>query len=204
MLMAHGKLIIEIVVVVCLLFRRYRHFRAPSASRLASALPLVGSALFGWLILMVYPLGSDNHALYWSATALATNQVDFQSAQGSPFYISLIWFPAIILEDHLSIGNVAACLKVFTGIAAFWCLAKMCRDHFPARGLWLPALIFTDMLTSFYFSYGVWWSGKETPMGILALALFAYLVILPQGRRQCWESGARLYVRSMGKLPDTP
>lgn len=190
LLVAQGKLILELVVIVYLISRRFRQSGRLFSSIEPDSLPWWGSAVLGWCILMVYPLSSDNHALYWTATALSTNQIHFHSAQGSPFYISLIWFPAVLLENHLSIGNVAASLKVFTGVAAFWCLARMCRDHFPARGLWLPGLIFADMLTSFFFSYGVWWSGKETPMGMMALALFGYLVILPQERRQDWELGA--------------
>ncbi len=165
------RLILDLVLFLGIFYARFVLWKPYFDAREGAPNPwfvlfVLVSAIFGVLAFMKRPMGSDNVALYWLAYTLAQEKVHLAAAQGSPFYISILWFPGALFRDDLFVGNLAGLLKVFSVMGVVMALWWTFQRHFSQRGIWLSGLAFFLFLSTFLFDYGIFVSGKESPQGM--------------------------------------
>ncbi len=117
----------------------------------------------------LHPTAMDNAALYWLAFQIVSSNFDPPTAQGSPFYISWLISPSALLSKHFIIGNIAVVMKM-AGALTLWVTVKyFCGLVFTLSRGPLAILITILILDSFIGDYGIFKSGKESPIGMLFL-----------------------------------
>jgi len=141
---------------------------------------IVIATLFGLMAMIQFPYGLDNAALYWMAVATSDFHVTWQEAQGSPAYISWLFWPNVLTWPNLSAATFGVSIKVVLNILCFFVLKRLCFVWPVTSRAWIALLMYFLVAASFLGVYGLLKTSKETVFGVLLM--FAAIASLIQKR----------------------
>jgi hypothetical protein len=151
--------------------------------RLCRPVNLVGTlvaSMYGAFALLQFPAGTDNAALSWIAVAAVDAQHLFEETQGSPAYLSWLYWPAQLTWPHPGPATIGASAKIVLNVLAFFVAKRLCYLWPATSKGWMAILLYVLILFTFAGDYGLTVSGKETPFGVLFL--FAAMACMGRAR----------------------